>query len=1294
MLSKDSQSPRDTQPASQWVYDHITSDNLNGRSMYDDSMVGLETQSSIYGFNEIGNALELQPTPAGKRHGDAAENDGEDVDLVSQDVRADLFPESKRFRPKTPASHGVKRKRLSQMESPNLQSPSLPVNPFASHGNDEAPMGLTQLFKTTQAQTSPPIPISDGLSERPSPDLHSIQRPSTAAPAETPVPITRSAFKRAVTEPQAIYISMKESQEAREQRQRAIEQGHPPADPAEDESFYQIDPVVRHKLDRKCIEDLTREQLFGSRSRTQPASPRQTRGRRAGRKIENAHSSPIRLRSRRNRAMIISDDSPEEVPAGNITEEETEREEEIEDGPIENDLSEGNKENIEIEVPRTGTRSNFEQDSHRVSQSSPLTHRNTRVIRASQESVTASNPLVRRSQRSDRSGSSSQALGVADSQSSQPLRRAQQRLRPSSSLGSRSIVLQSQISQVPNSSPEHKTLPKNAQEAQDASNEASAQLNGVTAGTDKTSSQALQSEKGGAGPSAQEVSHQAPNPSVSASNFTSRLSTATASNGRRGLTPENHPSMPSPTSAPRSAPGSASKQSKSTRSGPSTAFETAQEYAEDVPSDSQAKANPQVAKLPPSREMSQSESQKLSDGAPRFRRPSTGSDMDKWHFNILDEDDEHDLSMIKVAEQFGWADRLPRRKTRVQKQIPDSDRPTSSLSQPPLSHRSSSPLSDPPSSHKPMSSTSERSHSRIGGYSSPVPPPYSPITVPSSAQASQSPMSARRTVSSAKEGVQAKFGAPILHSSAYQLDPLAGGPVMQDAGKKQEQAPRRRSKQRVSPAPFSHDLPITAPNRVFAYFKGQHAAYYPATCLAIVPGNERRYEVMYDDGNSDIVTPYGIKRLEFHPGDVCKVDMEGERTKSFVICGVADHGSANEQSPRSPSKASGMQGSSIDNRGHRSVVVAQKQRSDDGEEVLGEERIVSIWRIYFTQTMWASLKDREFDFTKDEPTNSRPHTPAERASAPPTPSSRVRRNKLGSSHLVRDIEPSKASGKGLFHNMALSLTNIAGDGKLDDIQGLIKSQGGRLLESGFDDLFDIPELTTNPPSSSSETPKLQIKRSETNTGFTCLIADRYCRRAKYIQALALGIPCIATRWITDCVTKSTLLPLSPYLLPAGESSFLGGAVRSRILDPIPNPTTANLASIFNARPRMLEQTNILLIMHKHEESTMRHHNFLTHALGAAYVSRAHSVEAAIKAVRAAELQGNGRGWDWVYTHGKEKETSRAIFGSNGGGGGGGSSKRRSGAAQNSARAIGGKRKTRVVGNEYVIQSLILGQLLD
>ena len=96
---------------------------------------------------------------------------------------------------------------------------------------------------------------------------------------------------------------------------------------------------------------------------------------------------------------------------------------------------------------------------------------------------------------------------------------------------------------------------------------------------------------------------------------------------------------------------------------------------------------------------------------------------------------------------------------------------------------------------------------------------------------------------------------------------------------------------------------------------------------------------------------------------------------------------------------------------------------------------------------------------------------------------------------------------------------------------------------------------------------------------------------------------------------------------------------------------------------------------------MKHHNFLTHALGAKRVAKVPNAEAAAKAVQQA--QTNGEPWDWVYTHDREKETEKAILG-------GGGKKRKRGVE---AEGTGAKRP-RVVGNEFVIQSLILGQLAD
>ena len=171
--------------------------------------------------------------------------------------------------------------------------------------------------------------------------------------------------------------------------------------------------------------------------------------------------------------------------------------------------------------------------------------------------------------------------------------------------------------------------------------------------------------------------------------------------------------------------------------------------------------------------------------------------------------------------------------------------------------------------------------------------------------------------------------------------------------------------------------------------------------------------------------------------------------------------------------------------------------------------------------------------------------------------------------------------------MAFSITNVDRSEDSERVKTYISANGGTILEKGFDELFRIPPLTriATPKEAHDET-LFELTLAAKNLGFTCLIADRYCRRAKFVQALALGIPCLATRWITDCVAKQQLLAWEPYLLPSGESSFLGGAVRSRILQPF-STETATLAGIIENRPKLLENYSVLLIIEKGQEDTMR-----------------------------------------------------------------------------------------------------------
>ena len=95
---------------------------------------------------------------------------------------------------------------------------------------------------------------------------------------------------------------------------------------------------------------------------------------------------------------------------------------------------------------------------------------------------------------------------------------------------------------------------------------------------------------------------------------------------------------------------------------------------------------------------------------------------------------------------------------------------------------------------------------------------------------------------------------------------------------------------------------------------------------------------------------------------------------------------------------------------------------------------------------------------------------------------------------------------------------------------------------------------------------------------------------------------------------------------------------------------------------------------------MRQYPLLTFALSPARVARALSIEAAARAV--AEAHAVGEPWDWVFSYDREREVEKVLFGST--------------AKKRKARGLSGGQevRTRVIGNEFVIQSLISGQLLE
>lgn len=331
----------------------------------------------------------------------------------------------------------------------------------------------------------------------------------------------------------------------------------------------------------------------------------------------------------------------------------------------------------------------------------------------------------------------------------------------------------------------------------------------------------------------------------------------------------------------------------------------------------------------------------------------------------------------------------------------------------------------------------------------------------------------------------------------------------------------------------------------------------------------------------------------------------------------------------------------------------------------------------------------------------------ELAGSPPTSTSNLhfdqstRMSRLGRTS-ARETPASRANSRGgvkIFAGMVFAISFQSKQPGEKDVQYTarmaisaqittkVKQGGGKVLADGFDSLFEIAPVKNadREAVTVSSTPQpdddIILAPSARRSGFTALIADGHSRKVKYMQALALGLPCIHERWITTCVEKQQLVDWSDYLLCAGNSSFLNEAIRSRNLTPFP-ADTAKLSEIIQYRPRLLDQSRILLLMPRANESKAAY-IFLARVLGAS-LSRVYTVEEARRQLKARE--DAGKPFDWVYVVSETIDAADMFTA------GGQASKKRKRRSEICAGPPA--KRVRELSNELVVQSLILGRLMD
>ncbi|KAH9993350.1 hypothetical protein F4779DRAFT_231797 [Xylariaceae sp. FL0662B] len=387
-----------------------------------------------------------------------------------------------------------------------------------------------------------------------------------------------------------------------------------------------------------------------------------------------------------------------------------------------------------------------------------------------------------------------------------------------------------------------------------------------------------------------------------------------------------------------------------------------------------------------------------------------------------------------------------------------------------------------------------------------------------------------------------------------------------------------------------------------------------------------------------------------------------------------------------------------DNNGQVSSPAAArvKRRGRLPSALLGPSSSLSQFRTYSRSRESTRRKTRHSSMSTDELANSSPPVLNKDGQKPTI--RKLARQSIASQHPLRG---STITG-GVFQGMVFALSFQGGQSRKSKekhtdraaIERMIRLEGGRILSDGFDELFQFDSLQTVANSPSTPVLSSSLKLRDEDNGFTALIADGHSRKVKYMQALALGIPCLAPKWITTCISKKQVVDWFSYLLCAGPSALLGEAIRSRSLQPY-DASTAKLADVISHRPKLLNASQILLVMKKTKNEEKRlPYVFLAQVLGGSLV-RVHSLEEAKAKLREKEAQG--RPFDWVYVddhHLHDVQTALLGPGATAGETTGPRKRKRQSAAAEAGESDRPPKRIRTLNDELVIQSLILGRLIE
>lgn len=432
-------------------------------------------------------------------------------------------------------------------------------------------------------------------------------------------------------------------------------------------------------------------------------------------------------------------------------------------------------------------------------------------------------------------------------------------------------------------------------------------------------------------------------------------------------------------------------------------------------------------------------------------------------------------------------------------------------------------------------------------------------------------------------------------------------------------------KTQSKPKPIQTTTPVIKekyPNRIFAYWPSDKT-WYPGTCLSTLDENSSapKLDVVFDEGSRAIV-PVSKQnfKLQLRPGDVVRVSLKNLNKKRYVVSALKDlftePGTVMDDSdtPLVPR---------TDIYGHQVAVLTTKGRDSMPGSTESTVTIeVPISAIKLSEVY--KFEDRRYDSILDPVLtgNSRllSSTPkAPEASASP---------KLPNATTAVD--------SAMFSGMAFAVS-LGSDKLRHRLSDLVKSHAGAVIEDGFDSLFEPYSLPLDGEVENDFASYLVPLKQHQTMGFVALIADDYSRKTKYMQALSLNLPILHFRWIEDCLSGGKVLPWVKYLLPAGKSSYLYDAVRSRTLQPyVPLGDAASFVEVLKRRSLIFQGKSILFIRNRNAQTDEMRKTcmFLSAAMGATRIK-------AVADLTEANHETTKNEWNFVYGH--EHAKTRATL---------------------------------------------------